>query len=104
MHTLSTLQIDDFKPLLNQRFSLSGGPLGDESFEMQLMEAKTTQDGPIGNSTRTPFCLLFHVAMNDDITHATYNISNDQTGIIEGIYLVPVALEDGFLHLEAIFN
>ena len=91
---LEDLTIDDFRPLLNERFRIT--PDGAKSFEVELVEVTEIPREPGG---RTPFSLVFQGGPNPPLPQAIYRVEHDGLGSME-IFLVPIAVD----RYEAVFT
>jgi hypothetical protein len=91
---LEKLTVDDFRPLLNDRFRIA--PDGAEAFEVELVEVTELSREPGG---RAPFSLVFRGGPNPPVEQAVYHVAHDELGELE-IFLVPIAVD----RYQAIFT
>jgi hypothetical protein len=91
---LEDLTIDDFRPLLNERFRIA--PDGAEAFEVELVEATEVPREPSG---RAPFSLVFQGGPNPPLAQRVYRVEHDELGELD-IFLVPIAVD----RYEAVFT
>jgi hypothetical protein len=89
-----TPTVDDFRPLLNDRFRIA--PDGAEAFEVELVEVTEIPREPGG---RVPFSLVFQGGPNPPLEQRIYRVEHDGLGELE-IFLVPIAVD----RYEAIFT
>jgi hypothetical protein len=92
MADLADLTAEDFRPLLHERFVLSGGAGGDKnggtvSFEMELVEVNLIPREPGG---RAPFSLVFQGDPEPTLPQRIYRVEHPQLGALD-IFLVPIA-------------
>ena len=91
---LEALTIDDFRPLLDDRFRIA--PDDAPSFEVQLVEVTEIPREPGG---RAPFSLVFEGGPNPPLPQRIYHVEHEKLGELD-IFLVPVAVD----RYEAIFT
>lgn len=84
---------------VGRRFRIEIGP--DELVDATLIEAEAvdTGSGHADSAGRSPFCLLFKLPENVELTQQTYNVSQEQLGELP-LFLVPV----GANRMESTFN
>lgn len=92
MTDLADLTVEDFRPLLNERFVLSGGAGGEHnggaiSFEVELVEA---DEIPREQGGRAPFSLIFQGDPKLTLPQRIYRLEHTQLGALD-IFLVPIA-------------
>ena len=92
MADLAALTAEDFRPLLHERFNLSGGALsehngGAEPIEVELVEVTVIPREPNG---RAPFSLEFQGDPEQTLPQAIYRVEHAQLGALD-IFLVPIA-------------
>ena len=91
---LEDLTIDDFRPLLNDRFRIA--PDGAEPFEVELVEATEIPREPGG---RAPFSLVFRGGPNPPLPQSIYRVEHEKLGELD-LFVVPIAVD----RYEAIFT
>jgi hypothetical protein len=91
---LEALTIDDFRPLLNDRFRIA--PDEAPAFEVELIEVTEIPREPGG---RAPFSLVFQGGPNPPLPQRIYRVEHDGLGELD-IFLVPIAPDQ----YEAIFT
>jgi hypothetical protein len=91
---LETLTVDDFRPLLDDRFHVV--PEGAESFDVELVEVTEIPREPGG---RAPFSLVFQGGPDPPLEQRIYRVEHDRLGELD-IFLVPIAAD----RYEAIFT
>ena len=97
MTTLENLQLNSFSEHLNTKFRVSTG--GDESLELELVEAKD-----LGSSPRQErFTLLFRGPSAVALEQKMYKIDHASLGSFD-LFLVPVGARQGYREYEAVFN
>jgi hypothetical protein len=89
---LADLTAEDFRPLLHERFGLTGGAQGghnggDVSFEVELVEVTVIPRDPNG---RAPFSLEFQGDPEHTLPQGIYKVEHERLGALE-IFLVPIA-------------
>jgi Domain of unknown function (DUF6916) len=94
MPDLESLTVDDFTPLLHERFRVDPGQA--PPFEVELVEVSEIEREPGG---RAPFSLVFQGGPSPPLPQAIYRVEHDDLGAIE-IFLVPIAIE----RYEAVFT
>jgi hypothetical protein len=91
MTDLADLTAEDFRPLLHERFVLSGARGehngGDVSFEVELVEVNEIPREPGG---RAPFSIVFQGDAEPTLPQRIYRIEQAQLGALD-IFLVPIA-------------
>jgi hypothetical protein len=91
---LETVTVDDFRPLLGDRFRVL--PETAPPFEVELIEVTEIPRSPGG---RVPFSLVFRGGPNPPPAQRMYRVEHDDLGELE-IFLVPIASD----RYEAIFT
>jgi hypothetical protein len=91
---LENLTVDDFRPLLNDRFRVA--PDGAEAFEVELVEVTEIPREPGG---RPPFSLVFQGGPNPPLEQRIYRVEHEKLGELD-IFLVPIAVDQ----YEAVFT
>jgi hypothetical protein len=91
---LDTLTLEDFRPLLHDRFRVA--PDGAPTFDVELVEVTEIPREPGG---RAPFSLVFEGGPNPPLPQAIYRVEHDRLGELD-IFLVPIAVDQ----YEAIFT
>ena len=84
---LENLTVDDFRPLLNDRFRVA--PEGAPAFEVELVEVTEIPREPGG---RAPFSLVFRGGPNPPLPQAIYRVEHDRLGELD-VFLVPIAVD-----------
>jgi hypothetical protein len=89
---LAALTAGDFRPLLHERFTLSGGALSEHdggavSLEVELVEVTEIPREPNG---RAPFSLEFQGDREITLPQGIYRVEHERLGALE-IFLVPIA-------------
>src|SRR5215216_3672225 len=89
---LAELTAEDFRPLLQERFVLSGGARGEHngggvSFEVELVEVTVIPREPNG---RAPFSLVFQGEAELTLQQGIYRVEHERLDALE-IFLVPIA-------------
>jgi hypothetical protein len=92
MADLADLTAEDFRPLLHERFALSGGAQSEHnggavSFEVELVEVTVIPREPNG---RAPFSLEFQGDPAFTLAQGIYRVEHERLGALE-IFLVPIA-------------
>jgi hypothetical protein len=88
------LTIDDFRPLLGDRFRIA--PDGAEPFEVELVEVTEISRESGG---RAPFSLVFQGGPNPPVEQRIYRVEHDGLGELD-VFLVPIAID----RYEAVFT
>lgn len=96
---LDKLTLDDFQPLLEERFSVHSG---DRSAEFRLVSAQRVGHGRT-NGKRAPFALTFQAPPEVKPVEGTYRLEHEELGTLE-MFLVPVAGDQEGTDFEAVFN
>jgi Domain of unknown function (DUF6916) len=91
---LEELTVEDFAPLLNDRFQVVAD--GSPQFEVELVEVEEIPREPGG---RAPFSLVFEGGPSPPLPQAIYRVEHDGLGAIE-IFLVPIAAD----RYQAVFS
>ena len=91
---LEDLTVDDFRPLLNDRFRVA--PDEAPGFEVELVEVTEIPREPGG---RAPFSLVFGGGPNPPLEQRIYRVEHDGLGELD-LFLVPIAVD----RYEAIFT
>jgi hypothetical protein len=91
---LERLTLDDFAPLLNDRFGIDPGE--GPPFEAELVEVTEIAREPGG---RAPFSLVFQGGPSPPMPQRVYRVEHDRLGALE-IFLVPIAAD----RYEAVFT
>lgn len=99
------VEVDDFRPFLNQTFTLSNGQ---HAVEIELVEVKelTAPRSGFPGATRKPFRLWFHGPEGVRFGFGVFTLTHDGFGAIE-LALNPVRVPGGPTDrdcLEAVFN
>jgi hypothetical protein len=84
---LEKLTVDDFRPLLNQRFRIA--PDEAQGFEVELAEVTEIPREPGG---RAPFSLVFRGGPNPPLPQRIYRVEHEKLGELD-IFLVPIAVD-----------
>ena len=80
-------------------FRIEIGPGEHVGATLIVAEAIDTGSGHADSAGRSPFCLLFELPENVELTQQTYNVSQEQLGELP-LFLVPV----GPNRMESTFN
>ncbi|HYZ77116.1 MAG TPA: hypothetical protein VE596_07040 [Gaiellaceae bacterium] len=91
---LEDLTVDDFRPLLRDRFHIA--PDGAPAFEVELVEVTEIPREPGG---RAPFSLVFEGGPNPPLEQRIYRVEHEGLGELD-LFLVPIAVD----RYEAIFT
>jgi hypothetical protein len=91
---LETLTVDDFRPLLGDRFRIA--PEGAPAFEIELVEVTEIPREPGG---RMPFSLVFEGGPDPPLPQAIYRVEHEALGELN-VFLVPIAND----RYEAVFT
>jgi hypothetical protein len=91
---LESLTLDDFAPLLNERFTID--PADAPPFEAELVEVTGIARAPGG---REPFSLVFQGGPSPPLQQRIYCVEHEVLGALE-IFLVPIAAD----RYEAVFT
>lgn len=90
MPDLEALTVDDFTPLLHQRFRMA------TQFDVELVEVTEIPREPGG---RAPFSLVFAGGPTPPLPQGIYALQHNDLGSLE-VFLVPVAAD----RYEAVFT
>lgn len=95
---LERLSLDDFTPLVSQRFHVTvpGGVL-----DLTLVEASPA--GAAAAGRRAPFSLVFRGAATPVLPQAIYPFDHPSLGTIE-MFIVPIGPDAGGMTYEAVFS
>jgi hypothetical protein len=97
---LDTATVEDFAPLVGERFTLDAGEAG--TFELELIAATPARNpGPEG--TRHPFTVEFLGPADPVAAQQTVRLNNERLGELE-IFIVPVGRDDSGTAYEAVFS
>ena len=91
---LDTLTLEDFRPLLHERFRVA--PDDALAFEVELVEVTEIPREPGG---RAPFSLVFQGGPNPPLPQRIYRVEHDKLRELD-IFLVPIDVD----RYEAIFT
>jgi hypothetical protein len=91
---LDELTVEDFAPLVNDRFRVV--PDGSPPLEVELVEVEAIPREPGG---RVPFSLVFRGGPSPPLPQAIYRIEHDGLGAID-VFLVPIAIDS----YQAVFS
>jgi hypothetical protein len=91
---LEALTLEDFRPLLHDRFRIA--PDEGPAFEVELIEVTEIPREPGG---RTPFSLVFQGGPNPPLPQQIYRVEHEKLGELD-IFLVPIAVD----RYEAVFT
>jgi hypothetical protein len=91
---LERLTVDDFAPLLHERFRVDPGDR--PAFELELVEVTEIPREPGG---RAPFSLVFQGGPSPPLPQRSYAVEHERLGALE-IFLVPIAAD----RYEAVFT
>jgi hypothetical protein len=91
---LESLTVDDFAPLLHERFRVDPGE--PPPFEVELVEVSAIPREPGG---RAPFSVVFEGGPSPPLPQSIYRVEHDAVGILD-IFLVPIAID----RYEAVFT
>jgi hypothetical protein len=94
MPDLENLTVDDFAPLLHERFRVEPGD--GPPFEVELTTVTEIPREPGG---RAPFSLEFQGGPRPPLPQSIYRVEHEDLGAIE-IFLVPIAAD----RYEAVFT
>ena len=94
MRDLESLTLDDFAPLLHERFRVD--PEEGPPFEVELVEVSEIAREPGG---RAPFSVVFEGGPSPPLPQRIYRVEHDGLGALE-IFLVPIAAD----RYEAVFT
>jgi hypothetical protein len=94
---LATVTVDEFTPLVGERFTVDVGEAG--ALELELTAATVSGRG----DARDPFALRFRGPAEPLLSQAIYPLSNAATGKLE-IFIVPVGANAEGTDYEAIFT
>ncbi|SMF72562.1 hypothetical protein SAMN06265365_13036 [Tistlia consotensis] len=89
---LGNLKVEQFKGREGERFALEGAG---GKLELLLVEVKHTRRPIHAGATREPFILLFRGPPERPVPQNLYNLRDPRLGLIEGIFMVPVTMEQG---------
>jgi hypothetical protein len=84
---LDTLTLEDFRPLLHDRFRFV--PDDAPAFEVELVEVTEIPREPGG---REPFSLVFRGGPNPPLPQRIYRVEHEKLGELD-IFLVPIAAD-----------
>jgi hypothetical protein len=84
---LESLTVDDFAPLLHERFRIEPGEQA--PFEVELVEVSEIPREPGG---RAPFSVVFQGGPSPPLPQSINRVEHDDLGAIE-IFLVPIAAD-----------
>ena len=94
MRDLERLTVDDFAPLLHERFRVEPGE--EPPFEVELVEVSEIAREPSG---RAPFSVVFEGGPSQPLPQRIYRVEHDGLGALD-IFLVPIAAD----RYEAVFT
>ena len=94
MRDIESLTVDDFAPLLHERFRVDPGE--GPPFEVELLEVTEIPREPGG---RAPFSLVFQGGPSPPLPQSIYRVEHDGLGILD-VFLVPIAID----RYEAVFT
>jgi hypothetical protein len=84
---LDTLTLEDFRPLLHDRFRIA--PDDAPAFEVELVEVTGIPREPGG---RAPFSLVFRGGPNPPLPQRIYRVEHEKLGELD-VFLVPIAVD-----------
>jgi hypothetical protein len=107
---LEKLTKDTFSQFLNETFRLDAG--GSISAAIELVEVKALGTSlsaepwgsPIEVMRNEPFSVVFRGPHEPVLSQGMYRVEHDEMGVMEGLFLVPVAADDRGRYYEAVFN
>ena len=94
MPDLESLTVDDFAPLLHERFRVEPGEA--PPFDLELVEVSEIEREPGG---RAPFSVVFEGGPSPPLPQRIYRVEHEGLGILD-IFLVPIAID----RYEAVFT
>ena len=100
---LDKLTVDDFKPVVGERFALDLDGTG--SLDLELAAARTYDaDAPAvdESGTRSPFLVQFRGPGDLILPQRIYRVDNETVGTLE-IFLVPIGNDGSATTYEAVF-
>lgn len=100
---LSSVTVDDFAPLVGQRFTIDGGELG--TIELELIDAATHDPAAAAadeTGTRSPFTAKFKGPSDPVLAQQICRLENDSFGELE-LFIVPHGRDAAGTTYEAVF-
>ena len=94
MRDLESLTVDDFAPLLHERFRVEPGE--EPPFDVELVEVSEITREPGG---RAPFSVVFEGGPSQPLPQRIYRVEHAGLGALD-IFLVPIAAD----RYEAVFT
>lgn len=99
---LATLTMESFHSLVGTVFQVSAEDAPDIEFSLHRVEALNMAAS--SDSGRTPFSLVFVGPAEPAWDQGCFNLRHPSLGLIEGMFLVPIAGDDKQRRYQAIFT
>lgn len=106
---LDKLTADSFAPCLGQTFRLID--TSDTTLPLELIDVSARErprgrlpwegdDQPI----RVPFSIVFRGPVDQPLAQQMYHVEHDTLGVLEGLFLVPIGIDQRGRYYEAVFS